>query len=316
MARLAVELHHSVDFSETVETLVAAAPTLIGADRAGVIVVTDDGLEDDLASDPLAAHLDGLQVKLLEGPAILTIAGRPSVRVKTMTKERRWQQWAVAASAAGVGSSLSVRLWAGDTTLGALTLYSASTNAFHRDEIALAEIVARHASIALGSARRSETLTRAVDVRKLIGQAQGILMERFGLDDRKAFEILRVFSRDTHRTLPQVARLVVGSRLITLLPGSGTITDLGHEVAYRAPGEWLPTFRLRISDVSGFSSRPVASHDANAAVPADAVIATIRGREGELATFVTTPATFAQICDWLRQHPEFPANDGRSASVQ
>jgi AmiR/NasT family two-component response regulator len=58
----------------------------------------------------------------------------------------------------------------------------------------------------------SENFSRALDSRKLIGQAQGILMERFDLDDTHAFEVLRRYSQDSNIKLRDVAQIVVETR--------------------------------------------------------------------------------------------------------
>ena len=55
---------------------------------------------------------------------------------------------------------------------------------------------------------------QAIDARKLIGQAQGILMERFALDDERAFEVLRRYSQNTNTKLNEVARILVHTRTL------------------------------------------------------------------------------------------------------
>jgi AmiR/NasT family two-component response regulator len=60
------------------------------------------------------------------------------------------------------------------------------------------------------------TLAQAIDARKLIGQAMGILMERFDLDGNRAFEVLRRYSQDTNTKLRDVAQQLVDTRT---LPG-------------------------------------------------------------------------------------------------
>jgi len=57
-------------------------------------------------------------------------------------------------------------------------------------------------------------LWQAIDARKLIGQAQGILMERFDLDDERAFEVLRRYSQNTNTKLNEVARALVHTRTL------------------------------------------------------------------------------------------------------
>jgi AmiR/NasT family two-component response regulator len=63
-------------------------------------------------------------------------------------------------------------------------------------------------------------LNTALDTRKLIGQAQGILMERYGLDEARAFEVLRRYSQDRNVKLREVAEHLIANRQ---LPSSAGI---------------------------------------------------------------------------------------------
>ena len=56
-----------------------------------------------------------------------------------------------------------------------------SPREFDDVDVENARVIAAHASVVLAYARQSETLWRAVDARNLIGQAQGMLMERYRL---------------------------------------------------------------------------------------------------------------------------------------
>ena len=55
-------------------------------------------------------------------------------------------------------------------------------------------------------------MTKALDTRKLIGQAQGILMERFDIDGDRAFEFLVRQSQSQNLKLRAVADWVVSNR--------------------------------------------------------------------------------------------------------
>ena len=77
-------------------------------------------------------------------------------------------------------------------------------------------MVARHAAIALAKVHESDHLWRAIDARKLIGQAQGILMERYDLDEERAFEALRRYSQDNNVKLRVVADRLVETRKLPM----------------------------------------------------------------------------------------------------
>lgn len=91
---------------------------------------------------------------------------------------------------------------------GAVALHRASGPLDAGDRAVAAEI-ALHARIALAAWDAADELERGLASRTLIGQAQGILMERFSLDADRAFQVLRRYSQDGNVKLLEVARRVV-----------------------------------------------------------------------------------------------------------
>ena len=73
-------------------------------------------------------------------------------------------------------------------------------------------VLAAHAAAAIMASRQSEQLESALSTRDRIGQAKGIIMERFGVDDVRAFEMLRRLSQDSNTPLVDVARRVIETR--------------------------------------------------------------------------------------------------------
>jgi AmiR/NasT family two-component response regulator len=112
----------------------------------------------------------------------------------------------------GYRSVIAVRLFTSDRTMGTLNLYDSRSDHFSTADLQVAHLLARHAAIAVSRVQAEDTLWRAVDSRKLIGQAQGILMERYGLDADHAFEVLRRYSQNGNVKLRNVAQMVVDSR--------------------------------------------------------------------------------------------------------
>jgi AmiR/NasT family two-component response regulator len=76
--------------------------------------------------------------------------------------------------------------------------------------------VAAVAAAALAARREIDQLRIALDSRTRIGQAKGILMERYGVDEDHAFAILRRISQSQNRRLQAIADEVVRTRR---LPG-------------------------------------------------------------------------------------------------
>ena len=66
-------------------------------------------------------------------------------------------------------------------------------------------VFAAHSSVAWNAARRDEQFKKALASRDVIGQAKGMLMERYGVNAIQAFELLRKLSQDSNTPLTQVA---------------------------------------------------------------------------------------------------------------
>jgi hypothetical protein len=117
---------------------------------------------------------------------------------------------------------LSCRL-SSDVTLGSLNLYARKPEAYDDIDHTKAIIYASHAGIALGAAgvlaestvsldsemKRSENLEIALTTREVIGQAEGILIERERLTPEQAFDVLRKASQNLNLRLRDLARYVV-----------------------------------------------------------------------------------------------------------
>jgi AmiR/NasT family two-component response regulator len=73
-------------------------------------------------------------------------------------------------------------------------------------DVRLIELFAALAAMALAEAQRAEQLREAIASRDVIGQANGILMERFRMDGEAAFGTLVRVSQDRNQKLTAVAR--------------------------------------------------------------------------------------------------------------
>ncbi len=215
-AQLALEMHEADGLDETVEAVVQFALQALNCSYAGVALYTRGGQpEVPAVTDPVVAEIYQFQMKGEDGPLFATMRDRSTVLVRDTTTDGRWPEWAAKVTALGVRSVLDVPLTLGDAsspTVGVLGLYSPEPNAFDADDDAIAHILARHATVALATARHEQTMAAAVDARKLVGQAMGILMERYAVDGDRAFAILKRYSQDTNTKLRDVAQQLIDTR--------------------------------------------------------------------------------------------------------
>jgi AmiR/NasT family two-component response regulator len=73
-------------------------------------------------------------------------------------------------------------------------------------------VLAAHAASAILANQQGHQLQAALLTRDRIGQAKGIIMERYGVDDVRAFDMLRQLSQEGNTKLTEIAQQVVDSR--------------------------------------------------------------------------------------------------------
>lgn len=212
--RLAIELHGRRSLDETIDQVVQYALTAVDCDFADVMFLhREKRIETVAATDALAEKAAQLQADLDEGP-VLTLPPEPGdhIVVHDTTSDVRWPRWGAELATLGVRSVLSTRLASQHALIGALNLYAHEPLSFDGDDIAIAHILARHASVALATARKEYAVAQSIDARKRVGLAQGMLMERFGLDAEQSFELLRRYSQQHRLKLNEVARELIATR--------------------------------------------------------------------------------------------------------
>ena len=197
----------------TAERVVRLAMDTVECDFGGLTIHRPKGrLESMAVSDPVVAQADALQYELKEGPCVAASWAHETFLSEDIARDQRWPTWGPKAAALGLGSLLAVRMGTPASPVGALNLYSSRVRGYTPEDLAFAHLLANQAASALLAADQIATLRQAVDSRTLIGQAQGILMERYQLDAEQAFAVLRRYSQTHNVKLRAVAEELVESR--------------------------------------------------------------------------------------------------------
>lgn len=211
LATAARDINAPRDLASTLDAIVrVAAECLPGIDHAGISIAHRGGqIETRAGTDQLVWDLDALQHALGEGPSLHAIATQQLTVGDDLRHEQRWPRYVAGALEHGVKAQLGIRLYVEDETLGSLNLYSTEKETIDPEVVRAAELFATHAALALGRARREEELTAALNSRRVIGMALGLVMERFSLDQERAFDYLTRVSQQSNVKLRDVAQEMV-----------------------------------------------------------------------------------------------------------
>lgn len=213
LAGLVHEIRTSSDSTDDVLRAITAAAvgTIPGADEASVTVVTESQIDTPIAFGEGAAACDDLQRELGEGPCVRSAIDDTAVVIADMGRDERWPRFAAGAIRVGVQSMVCCTLYMDGKDFAALNLHGHSVDAFDSQSLSLTELFAAHCSIAFDAVREKEQLRRALSSRDLIGQAKGMLMERYRIDPDNAFLLLARLSQESNTKLVEVAAEVVAA---------------------------------------------------------------------------------------------------------
>lgn len=175
--------------------------------RAGAAVTLVEhgaGTPRTAGTTGVALDLEALQHRVRQGPVVDALRGSV-VASADLAGEQRWPLVVPEAMGRGVRSLLSLPLDTGRQVLGVLSVYCATPSDGGRLDRGLLDAVATHAALAVQQVQQVVQLTAALVNRDVVGQAKGILMERYGLSADAAFGLLVRAAQDTHRAVRDVA---------------------------------------------------------------------------------------------------------------
>src|SRR4051794_30094962 len=198
---------------ETLEAISkAAVETVPGAAHAGMTMVRDRReLYTVAATSELVEEIDRRQYTSREGPCLDALWDARVILMDDQEAERRWPTFTRRIRGLGIRSMCCFQLFGQHNSLGALNLYAAEPGSFSAESADVGQLFASHASVALADAQKIEQLEQALDTRDVIGQAKGILMERYRLNADQAFGLLVKVSQKSHLKLRDIADQVAAS---------------------------------------------------------------------------------------------------------
>ncbi len=177
-----------------------------GAELAAlVILVGPRKLEACAVSGPLPPHVIALQNEVGEGPCLDATKQLGVVWVPDVATETRWPRFVAGALRLGVGSMMCTPLMVQDRIYGSLSVASATPDAFDEESQAMAAVFAANITLALAGEEWRRNMTIALSSRDVIGQAKGILMERYRVTPDEAFALLVKASQRTHIKLRAIS---------------------------------------------------------------------------------------------------------------
>lgn len=211
-AVVAAQQRRDAQMASGLEELIDTARRNVpGAQYAGMTVASrTKGISTVAATHHDARTLDEIQQRHQQGPCVSAAWDHHTVRIDDLETDQRWPHYRIdALNKTSVRSVLAFEVFVNEDTMGALSFYSDHPHAFEQESIELGLIFATHIALAWNMFRRNAQFRSALASRDLIGQAKGMIMERFHVDAIRAFELLTHLSQESNTKLVDIAQQII-----------------------------------------------------------------------------------------------------------
>ncbi len=135
---------------------------------------------------------------------------RPIV-VRDVTREPRYMYPDVARKE-GIVSLVSVPMMVKDRAIGVINSYTKTEHTFRQEEIDILQAVANQAAVAIENTHLSEEILaakEALESRKLVERAKGILMKELAVSEDDAYRKIHKKSMDLRKTMKEIAEAII-----------------------------------------------------------------------------------------------------------
>ncbi|WP_369132266.1 ANTAR domain-containing protein [Modestobacter sp. I12A-02662] len=221
LGRLSLREHSMDSLLRTVADV--AKSVLPGDAETSITVLVNDRPSTAVYTGRLALDCDESQYGRGYGPCLHAASTGELTEIVDAEQETRWPDYARRAAEYGSLSSLSVPLPVSEHVRVGLNVYARRPHAFDEHSRSVAGRLAPYAAVAVAnmheyqSARdQARNLEVALEVRGVVDQAKGILMERHQLTADQAFQFLAHASLHAGRDLHGVAEHLVATGEVLL----------------------------------------------------------------------------------------------------
>ncbi len=202
---------------DALHEIVHTTHAIFDVDGAGLMLTdSEQQLRSVAASDDRLAHLEELQIEHSEGPCIAAFEDKQLVGAEDLTSDTRWPKFSGAAVSRRVRAVLASPLPYNQDAVGVVAVVSEQSRPWSAEgELALlafTDLAALLIASTMQGQQQSELATQlqgALDSRRIIEQAKGVLVGRHGITPRAAFEQLRAQARSERRKVAVLCAEVV-----------------------------------------------------------------------------------------------------------
>ena len=203
--------HHFLD--EMLQLIVVMMAETMNSPICSIMLLDDEGNELEIKATHSLSQAYASKPNIPVHRSLLgrVVKGRKPLVVRDVTQERGYA-YRELARREGLRSLVSVPLMIKDLVIGVFNLYSSQERSFSREEMQLLTSVANQAAVAIQNAKlMSETIAmrEALETRKIIERAKGILLQEERLAEADAYRRIQQKSMKLRKSMREISEAII-----------------------------------------------------------------------------------------------------------
>lgn len=176
---------------------------LLDEEKGELEIMATQSLSEEYRSKP--------NLKVGQSISGLAVKEKRPITVAEVTKEPLYMYPGLAKKE-GLASLLSVPMMVKDRVVGVVNSYTSKPHKFTQEEIKLLQAVANQAAVAIENTKllaRTAEMEEALETRKAVERAKGILMKDYHISEDEAFKLMQKESMNARRSMKDIAEAIV-----------------------------------------------------------------------------------------------------------
>lgn len=176
---------------------------LLDEGKGELVIMATQSLSDEYRNKPptkIGQSISGLAIKEKKPKMVLDVTTEKGYMYPEIAKKE------------GLRSMLSVPMMIKDKAIGVVNTYTSTEHKFTEDEIKLLQAVANQAALSIENTKlfnKAAAMEEALDVRKAVERAKGILMKEKSISENEAFRLIQRQSMNTRKSMKEIAEAII-----------------------------------------------------------------------------------------------------------
>ena len=205
-------ISYNLDLKEVLDRIVKIVSGVTRADSCFLYLVDGNDLVLRASLNPKPLEIGNIKLKLSEGITGWVARNKKTAAIARKAYDDERFKFVNSLPEDRFEGFLSVPIIYRDKVLGVINVQHCKPRAYSKNEITLFELVAKATGGAIENAllfSEKEALKEALETRKVIEKAKGILMKEFSISEDDAYKLLHKKSMDKRLSMKEIANAVI-----------------------------------------------------------------------------------------------------------